>query len=103
MESNHLEQGARRVREHRHSLKQEGLKRCEVNIPSKDEVLIKTLAKILKQNDQEAQKVRKILASALPVSSQDIVSFFQQSPLAEFAEESDFSRDKDTGRPALDF
>lgn len=91
---------AKRVEHHRKRLTLSGLKRVEVKIAEKDEWLIRSIAKILRNNEEQATLIRNELSTLIPAKKkQSIVEFFRSSPLAEVAEQLDLERSKDTGKP----
>lgn len=90
---------ADRIRRHREHAAARGIKRIEIRIPDKDVKLVKSLAGVLQDGGKPAYNVRNTLNAIIPKNKQNIVDFFHRSPLAEFAEELDLTRDNDTGNP----
>ncbi len=89
---------AERVQHHRERAVLANMKRIEVKIDKQDELLIKTLAKHLRENEKEAEIIRSELAYLIPDKNDiNIVDFFRNSPLAQAATELDIARSKDTG------
>ena len=92
--------GAKRVREHRERSALSGFKRVEVNVSENDEWLIRSVAKILRDDEEQATFIRNELSNLIPPQSEkSMVDFFRSSPLAEVAEELDLTRSKETGKP----
>ncbi len=92
--------GAKRVQHHRERSALSGLKRVEVKVSEKDEWLIRSVAKILRDNEEQAKLIRSELSDLIPLQSeQSIVDFFRSSPLAEEVEHLDFERSKEIGTP----
>lgn len=92
--------GSQRVQEHRERVAFQGLKRVEVKVSKTDEWFIRSIAKVLCDNEEQASLIRNELSHLLPPrKEQSIVDFFRSSPLANEAENLDFERSKDTGTP----
>jgi len=74
--------------------------RVEVKVSEKDEWIIRSMAEVLKGNEEKAKVIRDELSALLPPrNEQNIIDFFRSSPLAEAAELLDIKRSKDTGTP----
>ncbi len=69
-----------------------------MKIDKQDELLIKTLAKHLRENAKEAETIRSEFAYLISnKNDKNIVDFFRNSPLAQAVTELDIERSKDTG------
>ena len=90
---------AKRVQNHRERSALSGLKRVEVKVSEKDEWLIRSVAKILRDNEKQAKLIRNELSDLIPPQSeQNMVDFFRSSPLVEESENLNFERSKDVGK-----
>jgi hypothetical protein len=92
--------GSKRVQNHRKRDSLNKLKRVEVKVSEKDVPLIRSVAELLKSDEEKANSIRNNLSELLfPGSEQSLVDFFRSSPLVEASEVLDIERSKDTGSP----
>lgn len=91
-----------RVAQHRSRAIAKGSKRVEVTVPSRDAGLVKAIARALRQDDDEAQRIREsirpFVSSSKAKTGAELVAFFRDSPLT--GTELSFERDESTGRSA---
>jgi hypothetical protein len=91
---------APRVARHRRKLTGIGAQRVEITVPIVDAALIRDLAAMLRAGGDKAQQVRDrlqpILRPKIAGTGQELVAFFQTSPLC--GEELLIERDRSTGR-----
>jgi hypothetical protein len=88
-----------RIRRHREYVAAQGIKRVEMKVPDRDVELMKSLASVLQSGGEKAYQARNAVLAIIPHDKQNMVDFFRNSPLAEYNDELDLSRDKETGDP----
>ncbi|MEO1302764.1 MAG: hypothetical protein AAFV36_06225 [Myxococcota bacterium] len=63
----------------------EQTKRVQVTVPSQDAGLVKVIARALRQDDDEAQRIREsirpLVSSSKAKTGAELVAFFRDSPL----------------------
>ena len=77
--------GSKRVQNHRKRNSLNKLKRVEVKVSEKDVWLIRSVAELLKSDEEKANSIRNDLSELLfPGSEQSLVDFFKIFPEAAF-------------------
>ena len=83
------------VQRHRERQAQRGLIRMEINVPEQDRQMLRSVAGELRRGGLLADRIRKLLASALEGKELvDFKKFLESAPL----EGLELERSKDTGR-----
>ncbi|MDE0436739.1 MAG: hypothetical protein OXH92_22310 [Bryobacterales bacterium] len=89
-----------RVARHRAKTAAQGSRRVEVTVAARDAGLIKAVGVALRAGGEDAERVRKTLASMLSIepvrTGAELVAFLRASPLV--GEELMIERDQSTGR-----
>lgn len=87
-----------RVTRHRTRVAAGGSKRVEVTVPSRDAMLVKAIAGVLRTGGNDAKRIRESLQTVVPMpqakTGSDLVAFLRKSPLvgADLSVERDASR-----------
>ena len=82
------------IRNHRRRLRERGLKRAEVEVAEADAVLLRQLARILREDGDLADQIRRQLAAMVSPAATDLKALLAEAPLDGIR----ITRSKDRGR-----